>query len=245
MFQYFARIQALLDKVEKEELQSINKAIEAFSEAIINKKAIFSFGASHAGIVTQELYYRAGGLININPIFGKEVLLDNQPITQTSKMERLVGYGTALAEKTPFKPGDVLLVHSVSGRNPVTIEMAIEAKRKGVKIIGITNLTYSKTVSSRHPKGYNLYHYCDVVINNHGDIGDAMIDIDGYEQKVAPSSTVVAVTLVNTIVSEAVKKNVNKGSMPPPILFSANLDGGDERNRQLFEYYKETIHYEF
>ncbi len=45
-------------------------------------------------------------------------------------MERLVGYGTALAERTPFEEGDVLFLHSVSGRNPVTIELAMEAQKK-------------------------------------------------------------------------------------------------------------------
>lgn len=100
MFDYFDGIKVLLETVEREEKEAINKAVTHFVDAIENKRAIFAFGASHAGILTQELYYRAGGLMTINPIFGESILLDVEPITHTSKMERLVGYGTALAKNT-------------------------------------------------------------------------------------------------------------------------------------------------
>ncbi|MDE1549305.1 SIS domain-containing protein [Jeotgalibaca caeni] len=244
-FEYFDKIKELLEVVEQEESTAIQATIDLMVETIERKNAIFAFGASHAGILTQELYYRAGGLMTINPIFGKEVLLDVEPVTHTSQMERLVGYGTTLANKTPFAEGDLLILHSVSGRNPVTIELAMEAQKKNVRTVGITNLTYSKEVSSRHPSGKNLYAYCDVVIDNHGDIGDAVCSIEGLEQKVGPSSTVVGATVLNTIVVETVKKLVENGMEKPPIFYSANLDGGDELNRALYERYQDSIHYRY
>lgn len=244
-FEYFDKIKELLEVVEQEESTAIQATIDLMVETIERKNAIFAFGASHAGILTQELYYRAGGLMTINPIFGKEVLLDVEPVTHTSQMERLVGYGTTLANKTPFAEGDLLILHSVSGRNPVTIELAMEAQKKNVRTVGITNLTYSKEVSSRHPSGNNLYEYCDVVIDNHGDIGDAVCSIEGLEQKVGPSSTVVGATVLNTIVVETVKKLVENGMEKPPIFYSANLDGGDELNRALYERYQDSIHYRY
>ncbi|HLR08762.1 MAG TPA: SIS domain-containing protein [Bacillota bacterium] len=245
MYQYFDEIRKILEKVETEEKDNIDEAVSVITEAILNKQSLFSFGASHAGILTQELFYRAGGLINFNPIFGKELMLDNEPVTLTSEVERLEGYGTLLAQKTPFSEGDVLILHSVSGRNPSTIEMALEAKKKGVKTIGVTNLEYSKSVSSRHSSGKNLYEIVDVVIDNHGHIGDAACDIEGLNQRVAPSSTVVGATILNTIVSEVVNKLVQNGVKYPPIFYSANLDGGDQLNQDLFEKYQDTIHYKF
>ncbi|MDN6290553.1 MAG: SIS domain-containing protein [Tetragenococcus koreensis] len=245
MFEYFKGIREILDKVENEEKEAIMSATTILSEAIENKNAIFVFGASHAGILTQELYYRAGGLMTINPIFGESVLLDVEPITHTSQMERLVGYGTALANKTPFKKGDVLILHSVSGRNPVTIELAMEAQKLGVTTIGITNMTYSKSVESRHPSGKNLYDFSDVVIDNHGDIGDGMCEIEGMDQRIAPSSTVIGATIVNTLVVETVKKLKQNGMENPPIFYSANLDNGDELNERLIKDYQDSIHYQF
>lgn len=245
MFDYFEGIRELLDVVEKEENESISNATDCLTQAILEKSSIFVFGASHAGILTQELYYRAGGLMTINPIFGEGVLLDVEPVTHTSQMERLVGYGTLLADKTSFSTGDVLILHSVSGRNPVIIELALAAKEKGVTIIGLTNLSYSKTVESRHPSGKNLYEVSDIVIDNHGDVGDAMCEIERLDQRVGPSSTVIGATILNTIVVETVKRLKEKGIEKPPIFYSANLDGGDELNKQLIQEYQETIHYRF
>lgn len=245
MFDYFDGIKELLEIVENEEKESIRSAVDVLTEAIENKQAIFAFGASHAGILTQELFYRAGGLMTINPIFGESVLLDVEPITHTSQMERLVGYGTALAKKTPFKKGDVLILHSVSGRNPVTIELAMEAQKMGVTTIGITNMTYSRSVSSRHPSSKNLYAYSDIVIDNHGHIGDGMCEVEGIEQRIGPSSTVIGATLVNTLVVETVKKLKANGMEKPPIFYSANLDGGDDLNKRLIKDYEASIHYRF
>ncbi|MCI5774058.1 MAG: SIS domain-containing protein [Erysipelotrichaceae bacterium] len=242
---YIKIIKNLIDIVEKEEEKNILDASKLMSDAIINHHSIFTFGASHAGILSEEMYYRAGGLVVINPIFGREIMLDTTPITQTSRMERLNGYGTALVEKTPVKSGDVVIVHSVSGRNPVSIDVAIECKKRGAKIVVITNLSYSKEVSSRHVSGKKLYELADIVIDNHGEKGDACVKIEGLEQKVAPSSTVIGGIIVNSLVSLTTAKLVESGIHPVPIFYSANIDGGDELNQQVYQQYKDQIHYQF
>ncbi|MCY1714478.1 SIS domain-containing protein [Caproiciproducens galactitolivorans] len=244
-FQYFSEIRRLLDEVETKESESMEKAVAALTKAVLGKRAIYVFGASHAGILTQEMFYRAGGLVVINPIFGSEVMLDTSPITHTSKMERLVGYGTLLAQKTPMQEGDVLIVHSVSGRNPVTIEVAMEAKKRNAIVICITNLTYSKSVTSRHPSGKNLYEVSDIVIDNHGEKGDACVAVKGIEQKVSPTSTVIGASILNSIVAATAQALVDAGLKTPPIFYSANVDGGDELNRKIYEEYKENIHYSY
>ncbi|MGY5238350.1 SIS domain-containing protein [Clostridium tertium] len=244
-FKYIDKIKDLIDVIEKEEKENMEKATEIIVKAILNKKAIFSFGASHAGILTEELYYRAGGLVVINPIFARNLMLDTSPITMTSEMERLEGYGTTVANKTNISEGDVVIVHSVSGRNPVSIEMAIESKKKGATVICITNLSYSKDVSSRHSSGKNLYQVSDIVIDNHGEKGDACVEISGLNQKVSPTSTVAAVTIMNSIIAEATELLVKNGMDKPPIFYSANIDGGDELNRKIFEEYRDVIHYQY
>ncbi|MBS5936911.1 SIS domain-containing protein [Clostridium sp.] len=244
-FKYFNRIREILNEVEHKEDNSMGKAVDILVNTILNKKSIFVFGASHAGIITEELYYRAGGLVLINPIFAKSLMLDTSPITMTSNMERLVGYGETICKNVPMKEGDILIVHSVSGRNPVSIEIALEAKRRKVSVICITNLEYSKTVTSRHPCGKNLYEVCDIVIDNHGDIGDACVELDGLDQKVSPSSTVIAATIMNSIIAEVTQKLIDKGISKPPIFYSANIDGGDELNRNIYNEYKEAIHYKY
>lgn len=244
-FAYLDEIRTLLDTIEAQEHGAMEQVVHVITKAILDKRSIFTFGASHAGILSEELYYRAGGLVVMNPIFGSEVMLNTSPITHTSQMERLIGYGTLLAKKTPFQKGDVLIAHSVSGRNPVTIELAMEAKKLGVTIIGITNLSYSKNVTSRHPSNKNLYEVCDIVLDNHGKKGDACVSIDGLDQNVAPTSTVIGASILNAIVAAVTQELVNSGMKNPPIFYSANIDHGDELNKKIFDEYKESIHYTF
>lgn len=244
-FAYIDEIKKLIAVIETQEAAAMEKCVHVLADAILEKHSIFTFGASHAGILSEELYYRAGGMVVMNPIFGREVMLDTLPITHTSQMERLIGYGTLLAKKTPFQSGDVLIAHSVSGRNPVTIELAMEAKNQGVTVIGITNLTYSKEVTSRHPSHKNLYEICDIILDNHGEKGDACVRIAGLDQKVAPTSTVVGATILNSIVAATTQELVDRGMKSPPIFYSANIDHGDELNRKIFEEFKESIHYSF
>lgn len=243
--QYFTRIKEILNQVEVDETDVIRQAIELLTEANLNKQSIYIFGASHAGILAEEMYYRAGGMMTINAIFAKEVMLDRQPITFTSRMEQLEGYGQAIETTVDFQENDILILHSVSGRNPVIVDLALAAKEKGVKIIALTNVTYSKSVTSRHSSGKRLFELADVTIDNHGDIGDGSCTIDGIKQKVGPSSTVVGATILNAIVVEVTKKLLQKGVTYPPIFYSANLDGGSQLNQQLFDQYKNVIHYNF
>lgn len=245
MYEYIDEIRELLNIVESKEKNSINAAIKLIVDANLKKHSIYSFGASHAGILSEEMFYRAGGMMTINAIFGREVMLDRSPITFTSKMERLEGYGTELAKTVNFKQNDVLILHSVSGRNPVVIDLALAAKKCGVKIIGLTNLTYSKSVASRHSSGKRLFEVSDIVIDNHGDIGDAACQLKGAPQKVGPTSTVIGASILNTIIVEASQQLVKSKNGSAPVFYSANLDGGDEKNKQLFEEYKDMIHYEY
>ena len=244
-FEYIKHIKDLIELIEDKEKENIGKSIDLLTKTILNKNSIYIFGASHAGILAEESFYRAGGLMPITPIWAKEVMVNREPITSTSRMERLVGYGTTIMENYSVKEGDVLIVHSVSGRNPITIEIAMYAKKHNAKVIGITNLEYSKTVSSRHPSGKNMYEYCDIVIDNHGDIGDACVPIKGTKEKTGPTSTVIGALILNTIYSEVANKLVDEGIKTPPVFYSANIDGGDEKNRELYELYKDSIHYPF
>lgn len=243
MYQYFKRVREILTVVEEVEHDSMQEAIDLLTKATLKKKAIYIFGASHAGILAEEMYYRAGGLMTMNAIFARELQLDCNPVSFTSRMERLEGYGSVLATRVDFKEGDVLILHSVSGRNPVIIDLAIAAKKKGVKIIAVTNLTYSQSVTSRHSSGKRLFEVSDIILDNHGDIGDGSCSIPGVEQKVGPSSTVIGATILNTIVVEVTRQLLEKGIKEPPIFYSANLDGGDQLNRELFMQYQTGITY--
>ena len=108
----------------------------------MSSHATFSFGASHAGIITEELTYRAGGLATFNPIFTPALALDVKPVTLTSRFELVEGFGCQLINSSPLGSGDVILVHSVSGRNPIVLDVALTAKEKGATVIAITSMEF-------------------------------------------------------------------------------------------------------
>ncbi len=245
MKSYQSKIIANLTKITQNENSKIDEAINLLIQAQLNKNSIFIFGASHAGIISQEVFYRAGGLININPIFANEVLVNNSPITLTSKMEQLEGYGTLVFNSSKIKSNDILILHSVSGRNPIIIDMALEARKNGIKIISITNLKYSKSVSSRHSCKKNLYELSDIVIDTHGEIGDAVCELPNNKQLVGPASTIASCFIMNTIISEVAIELCKINPDNVPVFYSANLDNTAEENKRLVSLYKDTIHYEF
>lgn len=241
--EYFKYIQKLLEEVLREEKGNIEQAILLLTDKIKNKKSIFIFGASHAGILSEEVFYRAGGLAIINPILESSIMLNTRPVTFTSVMERLPEYGTEIAKKTNISKGDVVICHSVSGRNPVMLDFVNEAKKKGATILAITNVKYSKSVKARGKSGdKRLFELADLVVDNHGEIGDACIAYNKLEQKVAPSSTVIGATIINSIICGVVEELL-KLEIVPPIFYSANLDGGDEKNKEIFEEYRDNIFY--
>lgn len=220
----------------------LKDAAELIAKTVEKKRNVFVFGCSHAGIIAEEVFYRTGGLAVINPIFFPAMMLNTRPVTMTSSLERVPGIGKTILEKNGVGEGDLLIIHSVSGRNTVPVEMAIEARARGVRTVCITNLAYSSAVTSRHPSGKRLFEVCDTVIDNKGGVGDAAVTVEGLPEKIGPTSTVVGAALINAIVIDAVNVMIEDGTVPP-VLMSANLDGGDEHNARIFEEYKDNIFY--
>ena len=223
------------------------EAAAELAAAVREKRNVFVFGCSHAGILAEEVFYRTGGLAVINPVFFPAMMLNTRPVTMTSELERLPGLGKIIFEKNHIGPGDLLILHSVSGRNSVPVDMAMRAKEIGTKTICITNLAYSGAVTSRHPSGKRLFEVCDLVIDNKGCVGDAAVSLEGLPERIGPTSTAVGAALINALVIDAVKllleDRANGSGDLPPVLMSANLDGGDAHNARIFEEYKDNIFY--
>lgn len=239
---YSIHIKDLIDEVVSTQERKIDQAASLISDAIANGNSIFAFGASHAGMLSMELFYRTGGLVNINPIFAADLMSNIRPATLTSDIERLEGYGNLILRNTAIREGDVLILHSVSGRNAVTIDMGLEAKKLGVKVIVITNLEYTSLVTSRHSSQLKLKDVGDIVIDNCGEFEDSSQKLDGIEQKMGPTSTIIGAFIVNGISLKVAEKLVDKG-LEVPVFHSANIDGGDKHNKELMEKYKNNIFY--
>lgn len=239
---YYSRINEILTSVFEKESENMEKAAEAIAKANIDKSSVFAFGCNHAGLITLELFYRTGGMVTINPVRAPGMVLDVSPITMSSKMERMDGYGRIIFDGLPAKKGDVIIIHSVSGRNAVTIDMAQAAKEKGLTVIVVTNMNTASSVTSRHSSGKMLHDFADILLDNHGDMGDASVELEGFPQKVASTSTVVGAAILNAVTARASEMLLEKG-ITPPVFMSGNIDGGDAYNNAVIAEHKDNIFY--
>jgi len=239
---YFEQAIAALRAVMETQREPMARAAGMLADAIAENRSIFSFGASHSFILTEELVYRTGGLMLINPIYPHGMNLAVRPMPMTSQIERVEGLGRVLLEGTAASKGDVLLVASASGRNPIVIDMALAAREKGLTTIGILSLAYGTNVPSRHSSGKRLFEIVDQVVDQCSPLGDAAVEVTGFGQKVGPLSTVLGCAVVNAIVCQVVANLVGRG-VTPPVYVSANMPGGDEHNAKLLAENRDRIFY--
>ena len=240
--QYYQRISEILAEVFEKEATNMEKAAAVLAEANEKGHSVFGFGCNHAGLITLELFYRTGGMVTVNPIRAPGMMLELSPPTMTSEMERIPGYGKIILNNEPVKAGDVLIIHSVSGRNAVTIDMAECAREKGMTVIVVTNMNTATSVTSRHPSGKMLHDFADILLDNHGDHGDATIQLPGFDQKLASSSTVIGAAILNAVKARASEILWEKG-ITPPVFMSGNIDGGDAYNKRVISEHKGNIFY--
>lgn len=239
---YLDTVTGILQKIRETQAEAIEKATKVLFDTFREGGSLFIFGASHAGILAEEMFCRAGGLIVINPIFSPTLMLNTRPFTVTSEMERLEGFGQIILGGSAVKSGDALIIHSVSGRNAVTIDMATKARKMGVKVVVITNMTYTSQVPSRHSSGKKLFELADVVIDNCGCYGDAAIQIGEGGTVAGPTSTVAGAAIVNML-SVGFAQLCDEAGITPPVFVSANAEVDDSRQKEIQQQYKDRIHY--
>lgn len=216
----------LLERLGDTQAPAMAAASTAVADCLHKDGLIYLLGSGHSLLSAYEVHNRAGGLAPVN------VILD----PGFGRAERVPGYAQTLLDQHNPEPGSVLFVISNSGRNAVPVEMAMLGRERGLVVIAITSLQHSKSVSSRHPSGKRLFELADIVIDNCGDAGDAAIDVPGVAGRMGATSSVTGIAIVNSVMIDAAEELARRGCSPP-VFISANLDGADEHNKQLYQRY--------
>ncbi|MFJ8696450.1 SIS domain-containing protein [Streptomyces roseolilacinus] len=241
--QFFDAAIGLLRRVRDEEAEHVAAAGAAVADTVATGGRLFAFGAGHSSLPAQDVVYRAGGfaLMNLLAVPGA-VGVDVMPAPLGSALECVEGLATAVLDASPARAGDVLVVISLSGRNPLPVEMAVHARALGMKVIGVTSVAYAKETRPRNASGTFLKDHCDVVLDSKIAVGDAELTHEGVEAPFAPASTVVTSALMQAVMAAAAEELVRRG-VEPPLLRSGNVDGGHEWNRRVMEEYADRIFY--
>jgi len=234
--EYLETLATLINKLTETQLSAIEQAAEVVAKAIANGNVIHVFGLGHSHILAEEAFFRAGGLAPMNAILEPCLMLHTGAV-KSSRLENVSGIAEILLDTYEVREGDVLIVVSNSGINVIPIEMAAGAKKRGVFTIAITNVKYSRMLKGGAPA---LFEIANLVIDNLGEPGDAIIEVPGLAQRVGPTSTVVGTAIINAIVVEAVHF-LWKWGIAPPVFVSSHLPGAMETNMKLVQKYRGRI----
>lgn len=239
---FYSALLPVLSRAFETQGELINQCAQKIADVIEKDHLVYVFGAGHAGIIAEEMCYRAGSLVPVVPIFAPGLTVNTRPATLGTEMERIPGYATLILQASKITKDDLLIVHSNSGRNTVAIELAEEAHKMGAFVIALTSKAHSSSVTSRHPKGYKLMDIADLVLDNCGVPGDAICEIPGVDARVSSTSTVVGAALMNELIVETATILKSRG-FEPPIFRSANLDNSAESNKRWMDHYGSRLLY--
>ncbi|MDQ0404549.1 SIS domain-containing protein [Streptomyces sp. NPDC000349] len=234
----------LLRRVRDEEADSVEAAGTLLADTVERGGRLFAFGAGHSSLAAQDVVYRAGGLALMNLLTVPGVVgVDVMPATLGSALERVDGLASAVLGSSPLREGDVLVIISLSGRNAMPVEMAMNARALGVRTIGVTSVAYASETASRHSSGTFLKDHCDIVLDSKIAVGDAELTLDTVPVPFAPASTVVTSALMQAMMATAAGALAGRG-IEPPLLRSGNVDGGHDWNGRVLDQYRDRIFYQ-
>jgi len=243
-FGYVEKAFANIKRVTDEQSENIKQAAKLMTDAIAEDKLISVYGGGgHTTLVMGEMFFRAGGLSNINPIMETGISVFNQALKYL-ELERCENFGRSVMKYYDLQKDDLLIIFHNIGINAATIDAALEAKEKGVKIIAVSSSYWQDEMPAdhfiRHSSGKNIFDLADVCIDDYNPVGDAIVNIPGFDIPIAPVSNIVDFTIAHLLEIETVRQCVERG-ITPPIWNSANAPGGDKKNAAYVKKYKPLV----
>jgi len=237
---YFDTLIGRLQTVADTQGDAIGAAAEICAEAIMNDKLVFTFGTGHGSFAAMEMFPRTGTVTGFRPIVESTMIsfhrvLGDGGARQYRFIHSREGYGDAILSSHQLLEGDAMLIFSHSGLNAVTLDIAVGAKERGMKVIGVTSVPHSSSTPSRHSCGKRLYELADVVIDTGVPKGDAGLEIEGLKGRVGATSTSIAIAIGQAINAATARKMMDRGYEPfimvsPNTTEKAAADVQNDRN---------------
>lgn len=237
--EYYEILKEQLDRQMKEESENIEKVANICSDSVTKKRLIHVFGCGHSQMFAMEVFYRAGGLVPVNAMLIPHLALFPKAKLSTIQ-ERVEGFSGEYLNLENTSKDDTMIIVSISGRNAGVVDMALEAKKIGMKVVALTSKEFSSSVSSRHSSGKNLKDVADVVIDIKCVSGDACLSMPGMKDKFTGTSTILGMTVMDCIMARTIELCVEKGYVPP-VYVSSNLDSGDAINAEYIKQYHDLV----
>ena len=204
--QWLSNARGVMDKIEMTQTENIIKAAEVMADSIAAEKWVHTFGCGHATIPVEEMYPRIGGFVGFHPIIELPLtfftrIVGEMGIHQFLFLERAEGFGREIMKGYNFDPKDTMWIFSHSGINNVNIDIALEAKRLGMKVVVCGSAAAAKGKKSRHSCGKTIFDLADIVIDSCVPLEDASVPLKNHFDKIGPVSTIAFVQIVWMIIT--------------------------------------------
>ncbi|MGV3508524.1 MAG: sugar isomerase domain-containing protein [Sphingobacteriaceae bacterium] len=246
--QWLNNARDIMTRIEETQLDNIRKAAEAMADSIEAGCWVHTFGCGHATIPVEEMYPRIGGFVGFHPMIELPLsfftrITGEMGVHQFVFLERVEGYGVEIMKGYNFDKRDTMWVFSHSGINNVNIDVALEAKKKGMKVIAFGSAAEAEGKQTRHSSGKTIFEIADIVVDSCAPIGDASVTLKNHQDKVGPVSTMAFITCVWMTVTTVAEILADRG-VKLYIHPSHNVPGdttAKERLEEALAVYKERI----
>jgi len=234
----------IVQKIAATQLPAIEKAAQICSNSIAQDGLVFCWGGGHSRMSVEEMFPRIGSYPGFYPMVELALtfytnFIGADGMSQSFFLERQEKYAEAILPNYEFGPHDAMICFSSTGINGLVIEMALQAKARGLPVIAVTSLEHARSTISRHSSGKKLYEVADVTIDNCTPAGDAVIQLEGLKYKVSPTSTLGAVAVVNALKSRTAELMLARGVEPVVLTSPHFADQPQEAEDQLQRVYQE------
>jgi uncharacterized phosphosugar-binding protein len=181
--------------------------------------------------------------MHVSAILDEGTLLSSGAL-RSMAIERTPGYGRIVIANQQLKAGDLLILVNAYGINAALIDAALEARERGVFLIGVSSREHASNTApdhpARHPTKKNLHDLVDIAIDTKVPIGDAVVRVPGMSQDIAAISTFANAFALNCLVIRTVAK-LAEGGIEPPVWRSGNAPGGDEANARFIDRFRDRV----
>ena len=241
---FYEEMLKVVDVLEGKEMDNIRKASEVCAETIAQNGVVHVFGSGHSVGFGMELAGRPGSLVPFHTIVTSDFVLHGKVSLEEFKdpdniFERRADIADRLYDLYDIRPQDSFIIISNSGINGVVIDFAIKAKQEGHKVIIVTSWQHTSAEASRHPSGKKLYEMGDVVIDNCGPQGDALIET-GKIEKICSISSITGAFIAQSITTETCRLLSERG-VELPLLLSEDSEENRKHNAELRQRYAGRI----
>jgi uncharacterized phosphosugar-binding protein len=246
--QWLENARGVMSRIEETQMVNIRKSAELMADAIECKRWVHTFGCGHATLPIEEMYPRIGGFVGFHPMIELPLtfftrITGEMGVHQFVFLERVEGYGNEIMKSYDFDKRDIMWLFSHSGINNVNIDIALEAKKKGMKVIVFGSAANAKGKQTRHSSGKTIFDIADIVVDTCAPLEDASVPLKNHQDKIGPVSTMAFITCVwmtVTTVAEILAERGVKLYIHP----SHNVPGDGSSRQRLDEAlaeYKQRI----